>query len=260
MLIKKSFLKQIILEEINHFLNENSPDPREAKNGLYVKMSPQKFLQFASTGAPCSQRVKMFKKKTYDDTGLLGTPSLRIHLDKNIILSHEGRGRACLAIENNLPKITVYLSFWKGEPLRSVISNWENIKKRVFIFDEENKKVVQLDDIELVKDLPDWPRALKIYAVKYIDKTSENKETVVKDYLNRLIIDIYLENPQKYEPLQVYRLKPNKTSNSNEPPYELDKNGNIIIKDSNVENESIWEKVPQNEWSDLPVHRALTAK
>lgn len=236
---------------------EEKPDSREAKSILYVKMSPQKFLQFATKDViPCSERVKNFSGKKYDDTGLRGMPYLRINLDTNTIISHEGRGRMCLAIANGLSDVTVSISFVKDKPERRVAISWESFLKKVYIRNEDKNQDVDLSGITLVKEPPDWFRRLRIYAVKYIYKSRNREPEEMLDFnINLLTIGGYIEYPEVKEPLEIYKLLPNKTVSVGEPPYDLNSEGLVIIKDKNVDNTSIWEKIPETEWNNLLIRR-----
>lgn len=236
---------------------EEKADSREAKSNLYVKMSPQKFLQFAAKDpVSCEQRVKRFTIKKYDESGLRGFPSLKINLDNNTIVNHEGRGRSCLALNNNISQFVVALSFVKGNPPKMAISNWENILKRGSITNQDNAEDIDLNGISLISEPPDWFRRLRIYAVKYINKSDkQNPSEEIAYKVNRLTIDGYLNYPNMKEPIEVYKLIPNKNVKSGEPPYELDSEGRVILKNENLNDKSIWEKIPKEEWDELPTHR-----
>lgn len=236
---------------------EEQADTREAKSNLYVKMTPQKFLQFAAKDpVSCEERIKRFSIKKYDETGLRGFPSLKINLDSNTIINHEGRGRSCLAISNNISEIIVALSFVKGVPPKMAISNWENVLKRGSIRNQDNTENIDLFGIRLISEPSDWFRRLRIYAIKYIDKTNkQNPSEEIAYNVNRLTIDIYLKYPNIKEPMEVYKLIPNKNAKSGEPPYELDSEGRVILKNKNLNDESVWEKIPKEEWDELPAHR-----
>lgn len=236
---------------------EEQVDTREAKSNLYVKMTPQKFLQFAAKDpVSCEERIKRFSIKKYDETGLRGFPSLKINLDNNIIVNHEGRGRSCLAISNNISEFVVALSFVKGNPPKMAISNWENILKRGSIKNQDNTEDIDLSGIRLISEPPDWFRRLRIYAVKYIDKSNkQNPSEEIVYNVNRLTIDTYLKYPNMKEPIEVYKLIPNKNAKSSEPPYDLDSEGRVILKNQNLDDESVWEKIPKEQWDELPAHR-----
>lgn len=236
---------------------EEQVDTREAKSNLYVKMTPQKFLQFAAKDpVSCEERIKRFSIKKYDETGLRGFPSLKINLDNNIIVNHEGRGRSCLAISNNISEFVVALSFVKGNPPKMAISNWENILKRGSIKNQDNTEDIDLSGIRLISEPPDWFRRLRIYAVKYIDKSNkQNPSEEIAYNVNRLTIDTYLKYPNMKEPIEVYKLIPNKNAKSSEPPYDLDSEGRVILKNQNLDDESVWEKIPKEQWDELPAHR-----
>jgi len=235
---------------------EEQPDAREAKGELYVRMPPQKFLQLAASDVSCEERVSKFSIKKYDETGLRGNPVLRIDALNNKVFYHDGRGRACLAINNKLSEINVALVFYKEDLKTRAIRSWDYITKIGYITNQDGTENIDLSGIRLINEPPDWPRRLRIYAVKYIDKSDKQTPSEKIDYnINSLIIDMYLNYPNIKQPIEVYRLIPNKSVKSGEPPYELDNEGRVVLKNKNLEDESVWEKVPKDEWDSLPAHR-----
>lgn len=254
MLISKSYLQKIILEEINKVIYEQV-DIKEAKDAFYVKMPPQKFLELAAKDVvSCEDRVSKFKDKTFDPTGLRGFPSLKLDILQNKIIDHEGRGRACLAISNKLSDITVYISFYKDG--RKVISSWEKILNKQFIINQDGDSKVDITKINAIEEPPDWFRRLRIYAVTYIDLKNPDAGEETQYNFNRLTIDTPLirQDNNLIKITGIYRLKPNKEE-TKEGPYKLDSNGYPVISDKNVNNADVWEKIEKSEWDKLPAHQ-----
>ena len=225
MLISKSYLQQIIKEEIQK-LNEG-----EQLKDKTIIITPKQFLDLTTTPKIMSELEKRFQNLSYDPFKI-SKEKPYLTLDHNgKVLSHEGRLRAFILNKNNVDTYQVDLNFPNSLDIN---------KNNLMLFNQfDDEKSITLNKSDIKNDIPEMLDFTGFYEnrLKLNEKIKNIYNSLIKNSSKEEVVNTLNDELSKYT---VYELVDGRRKEERPLSIKMENIYNIKIYNPNSEFYSVF--------------------